>query len=55
MQKKKNYIIPLQLANVRAAKAVGKNERTTRNIRKDIKIAEKIGINIVTPKKVRKK
>ena len=54
-EKKNGIIIPLQQANVRVTKAVGKSERTIRHIRKDFRIAEEIDTNIVTPRKVRKK
>ena len=53
-EKKKSVEIPLSQANARAAKAVGKSERTITNIRKDFKIAEETGKKIVTPRKARK-
>ncbi|PSN45028.1 hypothetical protein C0J52_23376 [Blattella germanica] len=52
-EKKYGVDIPMTQANVRAAKVVGKSERTITNICKDLKIAEETGKKIVTPRKTR--
>ncbi|PSN37862.1 hypothetical protein C0J52_21330 [Blattella germanica] len=53
-EEKNGVELPLSQANARAAKAVGKCERTITNIRKDFKIAEETGKKLVSPRKARK-
>ncbi|PSN50614.1 hypothetical protein C0J52_17394 [Blattella germanica] len=53
-EKKNSVEIPLSQANARAAKAVGKSERTITNIRKYFKITEETSKKIVTPRKAHK-